>query len=79
MLGVSVIAVNQLDRVDRALEVLNEERASLVAVGRGLIADPDWANKVREGRQEEIVVCAYCNQCFDDLNRDVPVGCSEWE
>jgi 2,4-dienoyl-CoA reductase-like NADH-dependent reductase (Old Yellow Enzyme family) len=27
----------------------------LVAVGRALLSDPAWANKVREGRQEEIV------------------------
>ena len=42
-LGVPVIAVNELDEVERALEVLDEGRADLIAVGRGLIADPDWA------------------------------------
>lgn len=77
-LGVPIIAVNELDRVERALEVLRKGRASLVAVGRGLIADPEWANKVREGRQDEIVECIYCDQCHEDLRAGVPVGCSQW-
>ena len=78
-LGVPVIAVNQLDRVERALQVLNERRADLVAVGRGLIADPEWASKVRDGHIDEILVCTDCNQCFDDLRSGVVVGCSQWD
>jgi 2,4-dienoyl-CoA reductase-like NADH-dependent reductase (Old Yellow Enzyme family) len=77
-LGVPVIAVNGLDRVRRAVKALRERRASLVAVGRGLIADPEWANKVREGRLDEIVECIYCDQCHEDLRDGVPVGCSQW-
>jgi 2,4-dienoyl-CoA reductase-like NADH-dependent reductase (Old Yellow Enzyme family) len=26
----------------------------LVAVGRGMLVDPDWANKVREGRIDQL-------------------------
>ena len=77
-LGVPVIAVNELDRLERALEVLREERATLVAIGRGLIADPDWPTKVREGRLKDIVACTGCDECFDDLRNDIPVGCSQW-
>jgi len=78
-LGVPVIAVNELDRVDRALEALRLNRATLVAVGRGLIADPDWALKVRAGRFEEIVRCTGCDNCFGDLDAGRPVGCVEWK
>jgi len=77
--GIPVIAVNELHHLDRATEVLREKRADLVAVGRGLIAEPDWANKVREGRLDEIVECIGCNGCFDDLRQGVAVGCSQWE
>jgi 2,4-dienoyl-CoA reductase-like NADH-dependent reductase (Old Yellow Enzyme family) len=77
-LGVPVIAVNGLDRAERALEVLREGRASLVAVGRGLIADPDWPRKVREGRLDEIVACVQCDGCHEDLRAGIPVGCSQW-
>jgi len=77
-LGIPVIAVNEMDRLERALEVLREKRATLVAVGRGLIADPDWPTRVRQGRLEEIIACTGCDQCFADLEQGVPVGCSQW-
>jgi len=76
--GVPVIAVNELDRVPRALEVLNEKSATLVAIGRGLIADPEWAIKVHDGRLDEIVACTGCDQCREDLKQDIPVGCPQW-
>jgi 2,4-dienoyl-CoA reductase-like NADH-dependent reductase (Old Yellow Enzyme family) len=77
-LSVPVITVNNLDVPEAALEALNEKRADLIAVGRGLIADPDWPIKVREGRFEEIVECIKCDHCFTDLRAGVPVGCTQW-
>jgi 2,4-dienoyl-CoA reductase-like NADH-dependent reductase (Old Yellow Enzyme family) len=74
-----VIAVNEMDRVARALEVLDEKRATLVAVGRGLIADPEWAIKVRDGRLDAIIACTGCDQCHADLKQGIPVGCSQWD
>jgi 2,4-dienoyl-CoA reductase-like NADH-dependent reductase (Old Yellow Enzyme family) len=79
-LGVPVIAVNELDVVERALEALNAGRADLVAVARGLIADPDWPTKVREGRFDEIVTCIRCDiKCFGNLRKRIPIECSQWE
>lgn len=79
-LGVPVIAVNELDEIDRATEVLNEGRAHLVAIGRGLIADPQWPTKVREGRHDDIVTCERCDVgCFGHLKKGVPVECVEWD
>jgi len=77
-LGIPVIAVNEMDRLPRALEVLGEKRATLVAVGRGLIADPDWPIKVREGRLDDVIVCTGCDECRADLDRGVAVGCMQW-
>ncbi len=42
---------SELDELIRRLE---REEFDLVAVGRALLADPQWANKVREGRSDEI-------------------------
>lgn len=77
-LGVPVIAVNELNRVERALEVLREKRANLVAIGRGLIADPDWPLKVKEGRLDEIIECLGCDECFEYLDRGLAVECPQW-
>ena len=76
--GVPVIAVNAMHRLERALETLREKRASLVAVGKGLIADPDWPNKVKEGRFSEIVECLECDDCWGYFDRGVPLECSQW-
>jgi NADPH-dependent 2,4-dienoyl-CoA reductase/sulfur reductase-like enzyme len=47
-----------------------------VTLGRALHADPDFANKAREGRLDEICTCIACNQgCIDILGRHVPVVC----
>lgn len=78
-LNIPVIAVNEMHLLDRALEVLNQKRGTFVAVGRGLIADPEWPNKVREDKLGEIVKCISCNQCFEDLREGKAVGCSQWE
>ncbi|MFO7916583.1 MAG: NADH:flavin oxidoreductase, partial [Anaerolineae bacterium] len=79
-LGVPLIAVGELAVVERALEVLNEERADLVAIGRGLIADPDWPIKVREGRYDEIVRCIRCDEkCHGNLRKGIPIACTQWQ
>ncbi len=78
-LGIPLIAVGELDVVERALEVLNENRADLVAIGRGLIADPDWQRKIREGRLDEIVGCIRCDEkCHGNLRKGIPIACTQW-
>ena len=41
--------------IDALLTRLDAGEFDLVAVGRALIADPEWANKVQQGRESEIV------------------------
>jgi 2,4-dienoyl-CoA reductase (NADPH2) len=79
-LGVPCIAVNGLDDVERALEVLSEGRADLIAIARGLIADPEWPNKVQVGRFDDIVKCIKCDvMCFGNLRKRIPVECTQWD
>ncbi len=40
--------------LDNLLERLDRDEFDLVAVGRALIVDPDWALKVRDGRRDEL-------------------------
>ena len=40
--------------IDRLLEMLDRGDFDLVAIGRALLADPEWANKVRQGKMNEI-------------------------
>ena len=48
--------------------------ADLVAIGRGLIADPDWPEKVRTGRTDEITPCIACNACVDLISNAHEAG-----
>lgn len=77
--GVPVIAVGALDVPERAAEVLAEDRADLVAIGRGLIADAYLPRKMEEGRLNEIIECTKCDElCFGNLRQGVPIACVEW-
>ncbi len=71
-----VCVVGRINTVDAAETVLQQGRADLVAVGRGLLADPFFPAKAREGKQEEIRYCIGCNACLDRIMTEQPVACS---
>ena len=73
-----IIAVGGFDDPDAAEQVLEHGRADLIAIGRGLIADADLPNKIRDGRRDEIIACILCNErCYGNLTRGEPVGCTQ--
>jgi len=50
--------------------------SDFVTLGRALHADPEFPNKAREGRLEEICTCIACNQgCSDMHARGLPIIC----
>lgn len=44
-----------------AEQILADGDADLIGMGRGLIADPEWVNKVADGRECDIRKCISCN------------------
>jgi len=75
---IPVIAVGGMSNPVVAERTLREGRANLAAIGRGLIADPQWANKVKEGRKSEIVECIQDNaKCFGNLAQGIPISCTQ--
>ena len=44
-----------------ANRILEDEEADLIAIGRGLIADPHWVKKVATGHEDDIRKCISCN------------------
>ena len=44
-----------------AEDILAEGKADLVGMGRGLIAEPNWVNKVQNGKEETLRKCISCN------------------
>jgi 2,4-dienoyl-CoA reductase-like NADH-dependent reductase (Old Yellow Enzyme family)/thioredoxin reductase len=59
---IPVIAVGAIHDPSLAEESLKRKRADLIAMGRGLIADPDLPRKVQQGRPEDIRTCLRCNE-----------------
>ena len=58
---IPVITVGQIKTPTFAEKILEQKRADFVAIGRPLIADPEWPNKAKEGRDDEIRKCLSCN------------------
>jgi NADPH-dependent 2,4-dienoyl-CoA reductase/sulfur reductase-like enzyme len=57
--------------------LLEQGKADLIAVGRALIADPEWPNKAYQGRIDEICPCISCNQgCNDRMYYQQDVSCT---
>jgi NADPH2 dehydrogenase len=73
-----VIAVGGMEDPEAAERVLRLDHADLVAIGRGLVADPQLPRKVLEGRRSEVVACIKCNQlCFGNLHAGLPISCAQ--
>ena len=65
---VPIFASNRITVPAQAEALLMDGVCDLVSVGRSLIADPEWPNKAREGRELEIRPCVACLQgCLDKL------------
>ncbi len=60
--NVPVMAVGKIN-VENGERILQEGSADLIQMGRPLMADPDLANKAREGRLEDIRPCIFCGHC----------------
>lgn len=61
---VPVIVAGKLNDPVMAEQVLRDGKADLIAIGRGLLADPELPNKAAAGQFEDIRWCIACNECI---------------
>lgn len=74
---IPVIAVGKLRSPEIVEDVLKMGQADFVALGRSLLADPDWPAKVAAGRRLEVRHCIACNQgCISRLFEQQSVWCT---
>lgn len=64
---IPVIAANLIRSPQQAEEQLCAGIQDFVALGRPLIADPHWANKVYSGNEDKISRCVCCLYCFESM------------
>lgn len=75
--NIPVIAVGVIRTPEYADSVIKDEKADFVAIGRGLIADPQWCAKAYAGKHDEIRKCVSCRQCFTCRSvHNVPLTCA---
>lgn len=63
-LTIPVVGGGGVRHPDVAEQALQDGMADLIYVGRGILADPGWAQKTIEGKPESIVLCRGCQPCF---------------
>lgn len=62
---------------EAALKAVEDGKTDFVLVGRGVIADPEFANKLEEERIEDIRPCIRCNRyCLNSTGGARDTGCS---
>ncbi|HHY47648.1 MAG TPA: NADH:flavin oxidoreductase [Firmicutes bacterium] len=71
---VPVIAVGRIVDPGIARSILENGMADMVAIGRALLADPEWANKAIAGRDREIARCRQCEGGCRRARDECPVG-----
>jgi 2,4-dienoyl-CoA reductase-like NADH-dependent reductase (Old Yellow Enzyme family)/thioredoxin reductase len=77
VVDVPVITVGRINDPELAEKILQEGKADLVAMGRGLIADPQLPLKTIEGRFNEIRKCIACNYgCEGRQNAGLRISCN---
>lgn len=56
--------------------VIAEGKADMIGAARGFIADPNWPNKAKAGKADEIIPCLRCNKCHQARHDDWNSVCS---
>lgn len=65
---VPIVAVGKLGYPDLAEQALRDNMCDMVMLGRPLLADPEWPNKVYAGKVEEICPCIGCQEgCINEF------------
>lgn len=75
--SIPVIAVGRIQRRAVADRILQEGKADLIALGRQLLADPFWPEKLRQDKEEDIALCTYCDSCSQEMRAGRPVFCTQ--
>jgi mycofactocin system FadH/OYE family oxidoreductase 2 len=74
--AIPVLAVKRINDPVLAEKILADGQADMIAMARGLIADPELVKKAREGRLEDIRQCTGVNQdCVGRVVRGASVRC----
>jgi 2,4-dienoyl-CoA reductase-like NADH-dependent reductase (Old Yellow Enzyme family)/thioredoxin reductase len=72
---IPVAACGNLCHPDYIDRIISDGKCDLAALGRELLAEPEWVDKVREGREDELRYCVSCMHCQTKAPITAP-GCT---
>ncbi|MCW2781257.1 MAG: 2,4-dienoyl-CoA reductase [Marmoricola sp.] len=74
--SIPVCASNRINTPELAEQILADGTADLISMARPLLADPEFVNKARDERADEINTCIACNQaCLDQVFKNEHASC----
>lgn len=78
-LDTPIVVAGGIHAFDQAEGILAQGEGDLIAAARQSLADPDWFEKLRRGRGDEIRRCLYTNYCEALDQRHRAVTCQRWD
>lgn len=75
--NIPIISNGRLGDPSKAEAALENNYLDLIAVGRQFLADPDFPNKLRNNKADEIRYCIYCNEgCIKSVSEGKSINCA---
>lgn len=71
-----IVTIGAITDPAAAEEILASGKADAISMCRTTIADPEWPNKCRKGKEEDITPCIKCFYCLDGEKVARRFGCS---
>ena len=74
--SIPLITTNRINTPEVAENILQKGQADMVSMARPFLADPDFMNKAKSGKEKQINTCIACNQaCLDHIFNQTIASC----
>ena len=74
-----IVVAGGIHTFDQAEAILKDGAADVIAAARQSLADPDWLQKIRAGRGDEVRRCVFTNYCEGLDQKHRAVTCKLWD
>lgn len=74
---VPIIMAGRMDNPDMAIECIENGTCDMISLGRPLLADPDYVNKLRANHYEQVRPCLSCHEgCMGRIQEYSALNCA---
>lgn len=74
---VPIIMAGRMDNPDMAIECIKNSTCDMISLGRPLLADPDYVNKLRANHYEQVRPCLSCHEgCMGRIQEYSALNCA---